>query len=200
LTTLHFASGNENKFLEIEKLFEKEKETKNEKNVRVIFSKILIKEIQSDSIIEVAEDKVRKAFKVIKKPLIVEDDGLFIEDLNGFPGIYSSFVFNTIGNKGILDLLRDNKNRRANFLSIFSFFDGKTIETFSGKTSGHITTKISPSGWGFDPIFQPINEYQTYGQINMIKKNEISHRSKAFRKFLKWYKINYQNTGDEKEE
>jgi XTP/dITP diphosphohydrolase len=200
LTTLHFASGNENKFLEIENLFEKEKETKNEKNVRVIFSKILIKEIQSDSIIEVAEDKVRKAFKVIKKPLIVEDDGLFIEDLNGFPGIYSSFVFNTIGNKGILDLLRDNKNRRANFLSIFSFFDGKTIETFSGKTSGYITTKISPLGWGFDPIFQPINEHQTYGQINMIKKNEISHRSKAFRKFLKWYKINYQNTGDEKEE
>jgi XTP/dITP diphosphohydrolase len=200
LTTLHFASGNENKFLEIESLFEKEKETKNEKNVRVIFSKILIKEIQSDSIIEVAEDKVRKAFKVIKKPLIVEDDGLFIEDLNGFPGIYSSFVFNTIGNKGILDLLMDNKNRRANFLSIFSFFDGTTIETFSGKTSGYITTKISPSGWGFDPIFQPINEYQTYGQINMIKKNEISHRSKAFRKFLKWYKINYQNTDDEKEE
>jgi XTP/dITP diphosphohydrolase len=200
LTTLHFASGNENKYLEIERLFEKEKETKNEKNVRVIFSKIIIKEIQSDSIIEVAEDKVRKAFKVIKKPLIVEDDGLFIEDLNGFPGIYSSFVFNTIGNKGILDLLRDNKNRRANFLSIFSFFDGTTIETFSGKTSGYITTKISPLGWGFDPIFQPINEYQTYGQINMIKKNEISHRSKAFRKFLKWYKINYQNTDDEKEE
>jgi len=201
LTTLHFASGNENKYLEIESLFEKEKETKNdEKNVRLIFSKILIKEIQSDSIIEVAEDKVRKAFKVIKKPLIVEDDGLFIEYLNGFPGIYSSFVFNTIGNKGILDLLRDNKNRRANFLSIFSFFDGTTIETFSGKTSGYITTKISPSGWGFDPIFQPINEYQTYGQINMIKKNEISHRSKAFRKFLKWYKINYQNTDDEKEE
>jgi XTP/dITP diphosphohydrolase len=200
LTTLHFASGNENKYLEIESLFEKEKETKNEKNVRLIFSKILIKEIQSDSIIEVAEDKVRKAFKVIKKPLIVEDDGLFIEDLNGFPGIYSSFVFNTIGNKGILDLLRDNKNRRANFLSIFSFFDGTTIETFSGKTSGYITTKISPSGWGFDPIFQPINEYQTYGQINMIKKNEISHRSKAFRKFLKWYKINYHSTDDEKEE
>ena len=201
MTTLHFASGNENKYLEIESLFEKEKETKNdEKNVRLIFSKILIKEIQSDSIIEVAEDKVRKAFKVIKKPLIVEDDGLFIEYLNGFPGIYSSFVFNTIGNKGILDLLKDNKNRRANFLSIFSFFDGTTIETFSGKTSGYITTKISPSGWGFDPIFQPINEYQTYGQINMIKKNEISHRSKAFRKFLKWYKINYQNTDDEKEE
>ncbi len=193
LTTLHFASGNENKFLEIERLFEKEK------NIQILFSKILIKEIQSDSIIEVAEDKVKKAFKIIKKPLIVEDDGLFIDNLNGFPGIYSSFVFNTIGNKGILDLLRGNKKRRASFLSIFSFFDGKTIETFSGETSGHITTKISPSGWGFDPIFQPINENQTYGQIKMIKKNEISHRSKALRKFLKWYKINC-NSIDEKEE
>jgi XTP/dITP diphosphohydrolase len=194
LTTLHFASGNENKFLEIERLFEKEK------NIQILFSKILIKEIQSDSIIEVAEDKVKKAFKIIKKPLIVEDDGLFIDNLNGFPGIYSSFVFNTIGNKGILDLLRDNKKRRAKFLSIFSFFDGKTIETFSGETSGHITTKISPSGWGFDPIFQPINENQTYGQINMIKKNEISHRSKALRKFLKWYKINSNNIDQKKEE
>lgn len=193
LTTLHFASGNENKFLEIERLVEKET------NIQILFSKILIKEIQSDSIIEVAEDKVKNAFKIIKKPLIVEDDGLFIEDLNGFPGIYSSFVFNTIGNKGILDLLRDNKKRRANFLSIFSFFDGKTIETFSGETSGYITTKISPSGWGFDPIFQPINENQTYGQINMIKKNEISHRSKALRKFLKWYKINCNNIDDKKE-
>ena len=133
MTTLHFASSNENKFLEIERLFEKEKETKNEKNIQIHFSKTIIKEIQSDSIIEVAEDKVKEAFKIIKKPLIVEDDGLFIEDLNGFPGIYSSFVFNTIGNKGILDLLKDNKKRRANFLSIFSFFDGKIIETFSGE-------------------------------------------------------------------
>ena len=193
MATLHFASSNENKFLEIERLFEKEKETKNEKNIQILFSKIIIKEIQSDSIIEVAEDKVKKAFKIVKKPLIVEDDGLFIEDLNGFPGIYSSFVFTTIGNKGILDLLKDNKKRRANFLSIFSFFDGKTIETFSGETAGYITTEIFPEGWGFDPIFQPINENQTYGQINTIKKNEISHRSKAFKKFLKWYDINYHN-------
>ena len=200
MTTVHFASGNENKFSEIESLFEKEKETRNEKNIQVIFSKISIQEIQSDSIIEVAEDKSRKAFKVIKGPLIVEDDGLFIEDLNGFPGVYSSFVFKTIGNKGILDLLRDNKNRRADFLSIFSFFDGKTIETFSGNTAGYITTKISPLGWGFDPIFKPLNEHQTYGQIDMIKKNEISHRSKAFRKFLKWYKTNYQITDKEKGE
>ncbi len=121
----------------------------------------------------------------------MEDDGLFIKDLNGFPGIYSSFVFKTIGNKGILNLLKDNENRKASFISIFSFFDGKIIESFSGETTGYITTKILPEGWGFDPIFKPENEDKTYGQIDILKKNEISHRSKALRKFLEWYDQKY---------
>ncbi len=182
---LYFASSNENKFLEIENLLEKEK------GIKIHFSKVILKEIQSESIIEVAEDKVKKAFSMIKKPVIVEDDGLFIKDLNGFPGIYSSFVFKTIGNKGILNLLKDNENRKASFTSIFSFFDGKIIESFSGETTGYITTKILPEGWGFDPIFKPENEDKTYGQIDILKKNEISHRSKALRKFLEWYDQRY---------
>jgi XTP/dITP diphosphohydrolase len=182
---LYFASSNKNKFLEIENLLEKEK------GIKIHFSKVILKEIQSESIIEVAEDKVKKAFNMIKKPVIVEDDGLFIKDLNGFPGIYSSFVFKTIGNKGILNLLKDNENRKASFTSIFSFFDGKIIESFSGETTGYITTKILPEGWGFDPIFKPENEDKTYSQIDILKKNEISHRSKALRKFLEWYDQRY---------
>lgn len=184
---LYFASSNENKFLEIKSLLEKEK------GIKIHFSKIILKEIQSESIIEVAEDKVKKAFSIIKKPVIVEDDGLFIKDLNGFPGIYSSFVFKTIGNRGILDLLKDNEDRKASFTSIFSFFDGRIIKSFSGETKGYITTKILPEGWGFDPIFKPEYEDKTYGQINILKKNEISHRSKALRKFLEWYKQKYLN-------
>lgn len=182
---LYFASSNKNKFLEIENLLAKEK------GIKIHFSKVILKEIQSESIIEVAEDKVKKAFSMIKKPVIVEDDGLFIKDLNGFPGIYSSFVFKTIGNKGILNLLKDNENRKASFTSIFSFFDGKIIESFSGETTGYITTKILPEGWGFDPIFKPEDEDKTYGQIDILKKNKISHRSKAIRKFLEWYDQRY---------
>ncbi|MDQ6724242.1 MAG: non-canonical purine NTP pyrophosphatase, partial [Thermoproteota archaeon] len=154
-SSLYFASSNENKFLEIERILKKEKEMdkkENKENIKIFFSNIIIKEIQSESIIEVAEDKVKKAFDIIKKPVIVEDDGLFIEVLNGFPGVYSSFIFKTIGNKGILKLLKDNEKRKAYFLSIFSFFDGKIVETFSGETTGYITTKIFPEGWGFDPI------------------------------------------------
>ena len=195
-TSLYFASSNENKFLEIQKLLDEDKTMeinyknsvyKEKKEIKIYFKKTSIKEIQSESILEVAEDKVKKAFDFIKKPVIIEDDGLFIEELNGFPGVYSSFVFKTIGNKGILNLLRNNENRRANFLSIITFFDGKTIKSFNGETTGYITTKIFSQGWGFDPIFIPEGENKTYGQIDILNKNRISHRSKAFKKFLKWY-------------
>ena len=192
MTFVYFASGNENKFLEIQSLYEMESKENKEK-VKILFSSPTIKEIQSDSIIEVAEDKAKKAFSSIKKPVIVEDDGLFIEELNGFPGVYSSFAFKTIGNKGILNLLANNEKRRAYFLSVFSFFDGNTIETFCGETAGHITMEIFPSGWGFDPIFRPENEDLTYGNLNIQRKNEISHRSKAFRRFLRWYKPKYNH-------
>ncbi len=189
MTFVYFTSSNENKFLEIQSLYE----TENKENVKILFSSPAIKEIQSDSMTEVAEDKAKKAFSIIKRPVIVEDDGLFIEELNGFPGVYSSFVFKTIGNRGILNLLANNENRRAHFLSVFSFFDGKTIETFCGETSGHITMEIFPSGWGFDPIFRPENEDLTYGELSIQRKNEISHRSKAFRQFLRWYKLKYNH-------
>ena len=195
-TPIYFASSNENKFLEIQKLLDakekiemiyKNSEYSKQKKINIYFKKISIKEIQSESIIEVAEDKVKKAFNIIGKPVIIEDDGLFIEELNGFPGVYSSFAFKTIGNKGILKLLRNIEKRRANFLSIITFSDGKNIKSFNGETTGHITTKIFSQGWGFDPIFIAEGENKTYGQIDIINKNKISHRSKAFKKFLEWY-------------
>ena len=199
-TSLYFASSNENKFLEIQKLLDTEKKMEidnensvsvGEKKFKIRFKKLSIKEIQSESIIEVAEDKVKKAFDIIRNPVIIEDDGLFIKELNGFPGVYSSFAFKTIGNKGILNLLRNNEKRRANFLSIITFFDGKTIESFNGETTGHITTNIFSQGWGFDPIFIPEGKNKTYGQIDILNKNRISHRSKAFKKFLEWYTQKY---------
>jgi XTP/dITP diphosphohydrolase len=190
MASLYFASSNENKFLEIQNILETDME---KIKTEIYFSKVALKEIQSESIVEVAEDKAKKAFESIGKPVIVEDDGLFIEDLNGFPGVYSSFVFKTIGNKGILTLLGNNGMRRAHFMSIFSFSDGKTIETFFGETTGHITTEIYTAGWGFDPIFKPENENITYGELNTLKKNKISHRSKAFRQFLRWYRLKYNH-------
>lgn len=178
-----FASGNDNKFSEISDMVKKEYNNQ----IKITFKKIEIIEIQSTDIFQIAEDKIKKAFQITKMPTIIEDDGFYIQQLNGFPGTYASYIFNTIGNDGILKLLEEKKSREAFFLSVYSFFDGSAYTYFDGKTIGKITKTIIPSGWGFDPIFIPEGESITFGQMDKIKKNKISHRSKAFRKFLSWY-------------
>jgi len=173
---LFFASSNVHKFNEAKKILDDFK-------INLGFFKCEIEELQSNSLLEIAKDKSIKAFKKCKKPVIVEDDGLFIDSLNGFPGPYSSYVFKTIGNAGILNLLK--QNRKAKFISIISFYDKKNFESFESRLSGKISKKIIGDGWGYDPIFIPSKSKKTFAQLK--NKNEVSHRFKALKKFSSWY-------------
>ena len=181
MNSLCFASTNQYKYSEIKSILQ-------QYNLGVTFCKLDIKEIQSDSLEEIALEKCRYAFSKIKSPVIVEDDGLFIEKLNGFPGQYSAFVFKTIGIKGILDLLRTCEDRSAYFTSIITYCNGQKPHLFSGKTCGWIKEDETEGGWGFDPIFIPMKSDLTFGQLHALKrKQDFSHRSKALSKFAEWY-------------
>ena len=90
-----FASSNKNKYLEAKKILE-------EFGISLGFFKCNLLEIQSNKLEDIALQKTKSAFHLCKKPVIIEDDGLYIDSLNGFPGPYSSYIFQTIGNKGIL--------------------------------------------------------------------------------------------------
>jgi XTP/dITP diphosphohydrolase len=179
---MDFASSNINKYNEINHLVSARKNS-----FEVTFRMMELKEIQSDSLLEVAENKVLQAFRINKKEIFVEDDGLFIEVLKDFPGVYSSYVNKTIGNVGILDLLGNKVNRNASFKSIIAFHDGNKIELFTGEIKGKIGFELTTGGWGFDPIFIPENSDLTFGQMDMKTKNQISHRKVALDRFLKWY-------------
>src|ERR671925_202230 len=96
--TITFASTNQDKYLEVQLIL-------STQNISVDFAQTRLVEVQSDSLKEIAIEKAKTAFAKLGRPVIVEDDGLFIDSLGGFPGQYSSFVFNTIGNNGILRLL-----------------------------------------------------------------------------------------------
>jgi XTP/dITP diphosphohydrolase len=176
LFDLIFASSNIHKFHEAKKIL-------GDFGINLKFHKCELEEIQSNSLKEIAKNKAIQAFKICKKPVIVEDDGLFIDSLNGFPGPYSSYVFKTIGNAGIIKLLK--QNRKAEFVSIISFYDKKNSESFESKLNGKISTKIIGDGWGYDPIFVPLELKKTFAQLE--NKNKISHRFKALKKFSNWY-------------
>jgi len=173
---LFFASSNRHKFTEAKNIL-------NDFGINLGFFKCNLEEIQSHSLKEIAKHKAIEAFDKLKKPVIVEDDGLFIDSLNGFPGPYSSYVFKTIGNKGILNLM--SKNRTAKFVSIITYCDEQILKSFEGKLDGSISKSQKGEGWGYDPIFVPINSTKTFAQ--MTEKNQISHRYEALKKFSKWY-------------
>ena len=155
----------------------------DEYNIDIEFVKADLLEIQADSLEEVAEYKVRDASSKVDGEVLVEDDGLFIDALHGFPGVYSSYVCKTIGNDGILKLMSSIENRDAKFVSIIAYAND-LIRLFKGVVYGKIATIKEGSSWGYDPIFIPKGYNQTYG---VLPKHKISHRNYALRAFAEWY-------------
>jgi XTP/dITP diphosphohydrolase len=190
MSKLYFVSNNLHKYSEI-------KSMSNDKiiGLDLKFCKQDIIEIQDEKIEKIAIEKAKSAYNIVKKPIIIEDDGLFIKSLNGFPGQYSKFILKSIGNKGILRLLKGSSDRSAYFKSIFVYNDGIIVKVFHGKIIGKISSTITEGGWGYDPIFIPLNRNNkkgiTFAKLSQTnKKNELSHRRIAFYKFIKWFNQN----------
>jgi XTP/dITP diphosphohydrolase len=179
MENITFVSTNQNKFLEVQSIL-------STRSITVDFSQIHLVEIQSDSLEEIAREKAKTAFAKMGRPVIVEDDGLFIDSLAGFPGQYSSFVFRTIGNDGILKLLARSAERSAYFSSVIAFYNGITLSISDGRVDGRISDRITEGGWGYDPVFVPDGTDLTFAELKK-SKNEYSHRKRALEKFAKWY-------------
>ena len=149
-------------------------------------------EVQSDSLSEIAATSALGAYKQIHLPVIVEDAGLFVDSLKGFPGPYAAYVFKTIGNGGLLKLMSNIPNREATFRSAIAYCDDDfgAVTCFDGEAKGKITTaqlKGQRSAFGFDPVFQPDGASKTFAQMSLLEKNLFSHRAKAIVKFAEWY-------------
>jgi len=125
----------------------------------------------------------------LKEIFFVEDAGLFIRALNGFPGPYSSFVYKTIGIRGILKLLNDVSDRTAFFKSVIGLWCNDHIEIFEGVVEGHITKEPrGAGGFGFDPIFIPKGCKKTFAEMSVDEKNLFSHRAKASEQMIGFLK------------
>ena len=153
--------------------------------------KIKTIEIQDERLENIAKIRAKDALKKCNLPLIVEDAGLFIKHLNGFPGPYSSYVYKTIGYEGILKLLEGVEDRDAHFKSAIAYISPKEdVKVFMGIVEGRIAKEArGESGFGFDPIFEPNGGGgKTFAEMTIDEKNKLSHRSKALKKFAQWYK------------
>ena len=182
-----FATGNIHKFNEVRSIL-------SQHGLAVGMLRLKGDEVQSESIKEIAEKSVKNAYLRCHLPIFVEDAGLFIDALSGFPGPYAAYVYHTINNSGVLKLMENTVDRHARFQSVIAYCDQQSPcqpECFVGEVKGEITKverkERGQSGFGFDPIFQPEGSAKTFAEMAIEEKNGYSHRAMAIRKFVEWY-------------
>lgn len=144
-------------------------------------------EPQADDITEIAAMGAREAFDALDgdEPVIVDDAGLFIDALDGFPGPYSAYVEDTLGIERVATLALAESRVSASFRAVIAFTDGDIVETFEGRCRGTIVSPRGDGGFGYDPIFE--HGERTFAEMSVEEKNAISHRGRALEAFADWY-------------
>lgn len=160
-------------------------------SLKIIQSSLSLVEVQSNDLLEIAMDKARQAWSVLKKPLIVEDTGFFFEKYSNFPGALTKFVYQGIGLEGLLKLVRPGD--RAYCSVYLVYIDGpERVQNFIGTCNGTIVIPNEHLGHAQLPyanLFLPDGSEKTYAQLRGTPAFEnYSARLKALHQFVNWYK------------
>lgn len=172
---INFVTSNKGKFAEACAIFGE-----------IVQKDIGYTEIQADTLEEVAAYGMKEVSERLKGPVMLEDAGLFVEALKGFPGVYSAYVQRTLGNAGILKLMQDVEDRRAYFKSVVAYVEpGSEPVMFSGEVHGQIGYEArGDRGFGYDPIFYVAEK--SLGEMEISEKNKISHRAASMNALKRW--------------
>ncbi len=173
------ATNNKNKVIELTKIFQ----FFNSKHKIILPNKNLVIEENQPTIEKNAEKKAKEYFKVFRVPVISDDSGLFVNALDGRPGVNSKRFAGDFASdqNNIIKLISEmeHKNdREAVFKTVLCYFDGTRVYFSKGELYGEITSEPrGNNGFGYDPIFQ-VNGL-TLAELNLEEKSSISHRKKA---------------------
>ncbi len=134
---------------------------------------------------EIARQKAEYAFRILNRPLMVDDTAFSIRALRGFPGPYAAYVLDTIGNQGILKLMDGVSDRGAWFETAIACATGEGILVFRGKIEGTIVPPRGTGGFGYDPIFE-VEDGRTLAELSLEEKSRVSHRARALAQVKEW--------------
>lgn len=141
---------------------------------------IELEEIQSIDPVIVCKRKVTSAYSQLRKPTCVDDSGLALLSLNGFPGALVAHVLTAGGPGLIAQMIRSGAPRDAIAISVVGFADERGTKLFTGKLEGSITdTPRGSNGFGFDSVFVPVSEFRTLAELSPDEKDAISPRRRA---------------------
>lgn len=142
-------------------------------------------EIQSLDLREIVEDKVKKAYKIIQGPVIVEDVSAGLDDLEGLPGPFYKFFREKLGDTILLRLSDIAKSNKLTIQCLAAYYDGDNLLFGLGTIKGTAVKPRGENGFGFDSVVVPDGQIRTMAEMSAEEKNKISHRGQAFRELLR---------------
>ena len=183
---LIFATSNQNKVLEIQKILPKKFNIKSLKDLNY-FEDVPENEntIEGNAIF-----KAKYIYEKFNINVFADDTGLEVEALNGEPGVHSARYAGTTRSsekniKKLLKNLKNIKNRNARFKTVIALIINNKLHIFSGIVEGYILdSPKGNNGFGYDPIFCPNGFDKSFAELTLKEKNLISHRSFAMKKLI----------------
>ena len=143
-----------------------------------------------DTLMKNALQKAKYVYNKTGLDCFSDDTGLEIEALNYRPGVYSAMYAGPDCNaenniRKVLQELEESTNRKAQFKTVIALILNGKEYFFEGLVSGVILKeKIGEDGFGYDPIFRPIGCEESFAEMTIDQKNEISHRGLAIKKLI----------------
>ena len=149
--------------------------------------KLNLDEIQSTDLNEIVEHKVRQAYELLEKPVIVEDVSLEFAVLGGLPGPFIKFFVDKVPFEVICSMIATGLSRKATARCVFGYFDGKELKLFEGHLDGEIADKPSgKNGFGWDRIFIPQGYHITRASLSEEDDQKTYLKIKPFAKLKKF--------------
>lgn len=149
--------------------------------------KLDLDELQSLDLHTIVEHKVRQAYAIVKKPVLVEDASLTFTAMGRLPGTFIKWFIEEIGNDGLLNLAHSLPDQTAYGKVCYGYFDGKHLEFFDGEMHGSMAAEPrGTGGFGFDPIF--INDGFKITRAEMQENDyaRTSYRTQAVTKLKRY--------------
>ena len=180
MATLTFVTGNKGKLAEIKAILG---------DVFTIDNQPLdLPELQGSTAEEIAIEKAKKAYQLIGRPCVIEDSSLSFNAHKGLPGPYVKWYLDKIGSEGMYKTLAGFDDKSGYASCIFALCEAPDqVVTFEGRVDGTIVAPRGTQGFGWDPLFQPLEgDGRTFGEMTKEEKNAFSHRFRGLQK-LKAY-------------
>jgi len=190
-----YVTGNPGKKASVKKIFEK-------RGLDITIVKYDFHESDVNDIEAISREKAKEAYDMLGKPCFVADSGFYIDDYPDNPGYPGAFVKRSGVSsdiEGLLEKMKNKKNRSCKFIDCLTFYDGNDYYNFYGESRGTIAYDIRGNGTNSPTIksnlwyvFIPDNHNKTLAEMTEEEReNRHDGHTSATEIFADWYINNY---------